>query len=142
MDFTTQLLIAAISAGTPLLLATLGGILNERAGIIQLGAEGLMLMGAVTTCIVYIRSGNLLLALLATVAVTAVLGLLHSFLCVTLRANQTMSGLAMTLFGSGLSAYLGKPISGIPLPGTSLSCIWLGWKMYRSSEKYSATWTT
>ncbi|MEK4355411.1 ABC transporter permease [Paenibacillus sp. FSL H8-0261] len=127
MDFTTQLLIAAISAGTPLLLATLGGILNERAGIIQLGAEGLMLMGAVTTCIVYIRSGNLLLALLATVAVTAVLGLLHSFLCVTLRANQTMSGLAMTLFGSGLSAYLGKPISGIPLPGTSpkLHLAWL-----------------
>lgn len=127
MDFTTQLLIAAISAGTPLLLATLGGILNERAGIIQLGAEGLMLMGAVTTCIVYIRSGSLLLALLATVAVTAVLGLLHSFLCVTLRANQTMSGLAMTLFGSGLSAYLGKPISGVPLPGTSpkLHLTWL-----------------
>ncbi|ULO06320.1 ABC transporter permease [Paenibacillus sp. 19GGS1-52] len=127
MDFTTQLLIAAISAGTPLLLATLGGILNERAGIIQLGAEGLMLMGAVITCIVYIRSGSLIVALLATVAVTAVLGLLHSFLCVTLRANQTMSGLAMTLFGSGLSAYLGKPISGIPLPGTSpkLHLSWL-----------------
>lgn len=127
MDFTTQLLIAAISAGTPLLLATLGGILNERAGIIQLGAEGLMLMGAVTTCIVYIRSGNLMFALLATVAVTAVLGLLHAFLSVTLRANQTMSGLAMTLFGSGLSAYLGKPISGIPLPGTSpkLHLTWL-----------------
>jgi ABC-type uncharacterized transport system permease subunit len=126
MDFTTQLIIAAISAGTPLLLATLGGILNERAGIIQLGAEGLMLMGAVINCIVYIRTGNLALALLATVAITAVLGLLHSFLCVTLRANQTMSGLAMTLFGSGLSAYIGKPISGIPLPGTSPK-LDLGW---------------
>lgn len=119
MDFTIQLIIAAISAGTPLLLATLGGILNERAGIIQLGAEGLMLMGAVSTCIVYIQSGNLLLALLAAMAISAVLGLVHSFLCVTLRANQTMSGLAMTLFGSGLSAYLGKSISGIPLPGFS-----------------------
>lgn len=75
MDFTTQLLIAAISAGTPLLLATLGGILTERAGIIQLGAEGLMLMGAVTTCIVYIRSGNLILALLSAVAITALLGM-------------------------------------------------------------------
>lgn len=117
MDFITQLLIAAISAGTPLLLATLGGILNERAGIIQLGAEGLMLMGAVTTCIVFIRSENLALALLATIAVTGLLGLLHAFLSVTLRANQTMSGLAMTLFGSGLSAYLGKSISGNPLPG-------------------------
>ncbi|WP_379132809.1 ABC transporter permease [Paenibacillus sp. sgz500958] len=127
MDFTTQLLIAAISAGTPLLLATLGGILNERAGIIQLGAEGLMLMGAVTTCIVYIRTGNLAAALMATIAVTAALGMLHSFLCVTLRANQTMSGLAMTLFGSGLSAYLGKPVSGIPLPGSSpkLHLAWL-----------------
>lgn len=77
-----------------------------------------MLMGAVTTCIVYIRSGNLILALLSAVAITALLGMVHSFLCVTLRANQTMSGLAMTLFGSGLSAYVGKSISGIPLPGS------------------------
>ncbi|NGM82516.1 ABC transporter permease [Paenibacillus sp. 7124] len=117
MDFVTQLLIAAITAGTPLLLATLGGILNERAGIIQLGAEGLMLMGAVSTCIVFIRTENLGLALLASVGVTALLGLVHAFLSVTLRANQTMSGLAMTLFGSGFSAYLGKSISGNPLPG-------------------------
>lgn len=119
MDFTTQLLVAAISAGTPLLLATLGGILNERAGIIQLGAEGLMLMGAVTTCLVYIKTGSLGLALLSVVLVVALLGLLHAFLCVTLRANHTMSGLAMTLFGGGLSAYLGKTISGQPLPGTA-----------------------
>lgn len=117
MDFVTQLLIAAITAGTPLLLATLGGILNERAGIIQLGAEGLMLMGAVSTCIVFIRTENLGLALLASVGVTALLGLVHAFLSITLRANQTMSGLAMTLFGSGFSAYLGKSISGNPLPG-------------------------
>ncbi|MFD1775609.1 ABC transporter permease [Paenibacillus rhizophilus] len=117
MDFVTPLLIAAISAGTPLLLATLGGILNERAGILQLGAEGLMLMGAVTTCIVFIRTENLGVALLASVGVTALFGLIHAFLCITLRANQTMSGLAMTLFGSGFSAYLGKSISGNPLPG-------------------------
>lgn len=117
MDFVTQLLIAAISAGTPLLLATLGGILNERAGIIQLGAEGLMLMGAVTLCLVFLRTGNLYLGLLGSLVVTAGLGLVHAFLTVTLRANQTMSGLAMTLFGSGLSAYLGKSISGNPLPG-------------------------
>lgn len=119
MDFTTQLLIAAISAGTPLLLATLGGILNERAGIIQLGAEGLMLMGAVTTCLVYLDTGSLVLALLAVFIVTAVLGFLHAFLCVTLRANHTMSGLAMALFGGGLSAYLGKSVSGHPLPGSA-----------------------
>ncbi|MBC8081019.1 MAG: ABC transporter permease [Gorillibacterium sp.] len=126
MNFTA-LLVAAIAAGTPLLLATLGGILNERAGIIQLGAEGLMLMGAVTTCLTYMRTGSLILALLAAVAITAVLGLMHAFITVTLRANQTMTGLAMTLFGSGFSAYLGKSVSGLPLPGTSpkLELPWL-----------------
>lgn len=123
----TSLLIAAIAAGTPLLLATLGGILSERSGIIQLGAEGLMLMGAVTTCLVYMRTGSLILALLAAILVTALLGLLHAFITVTLRANQTMTGLAMTLFGSGFSAYLGKSVSGLPLPGSSpkLELPWL-----------------
>jgi len=123
----TSLLVAAIAAGTPLLLATLGGILSERSGIIQLGAEGLMLMGAVTTCITYMRTGSLILALLAAVLVTALLGLLHAFITVTLRANQTMTGLAMTLFGSGFSAYLGKSVSGLPLPGSSpkLELPWL-----------------
>ncbi|WP_238540471.1 ABC transporter permease [Paenibacillus mucilaginosus] len=97
--------------------AALGGILIERSGITQLGAEGLMLMGAVTSCIVFIQTGSLTLALLAVLAVSAVLGLVHGVLCVTLRANQVVSGLAMTLFGTGLSAYLGKPVSGQPLPG-------------------------
>lgn len=118
-DFTIQLLVAAVAAGTPLLLATLGGILNERAGIIQLGAEGLMLMGAVVTCLVYINTGSLGLTLVSVFLVTSLLGLLHAFLTVTLRANHAMTGLAMTLFGGGLSAYLGKSISGQPLPGTA-----------------------
>ncbi|QJC53435.1 ABC transporter permease [Paenibacillus albicereus] len=117
MDFITLLLAAAIASGTPLLIATLGGILSERAGIIQLGTEGIMLMGAVSACLVYIRSGSLSLALFAAVLVSAVLGLVHAFLTVTLRANHIVSGLAMTLFGAGLSAYLGKPVAGQPLPG-------------------------
>ncbi|WP_199617363.1 ABC transporter permease [Paenibacillus alkalitolerans] len=117
MDFTIQLLIAAAASGTPLLLAALGGILNERSGIIQLGAEGLMLMGAVTACVTYLQTGSIALTLLSVLCASAVLGLVHAFVCVTLRANQIMAGLAMTLFGSGLSAYLGKPFSGIPLSG-------------------------
>ena len=117
MDLITQLLVAALSSGTPLLFATLGGILIERSGIIQLGAEGLMLMGAVAACLTYLHTGSLALTLLAALAVGAALGLIHSALTVTLRANQIVSGLAMTLFGTGLSAYLGKSITGQPIPG-------------------------
>ncbi|MUT67066.1 ABC transporter permease [Paenibacillus sp. NEAU-GSW1] len=117
MDLFTQLLVAAVSSGTPLLIATLGGILIERSGIIQLGAEGLMLMGAVIACMTYLNTGNLAVTILAACAISAVLGLVHAFLCVTLRANQIVSGLAMTLFGAGLSAYLGKSIAGQPVTG-------------------------
>ncbi|MEI8095447.1 MAG: ABC transporter permease [Spirochaetales bacterium] len=117
MEVFTQLLTAAIASGTPLLFVTLGGILIERSGIIQLGAEGLMLMGAVTAAGTYLATGNLVLALLAVLLVTGALGMLHAFLTVTLRANQIVSGLALTLFGSGLSAYLGKAFTGIPVAG-------------------------
>lgn len=116
MDVVIQLLNAAIASGTPLLFATLGGILIERSGVIQLGAEGLMLMGAVAACLTFLNSGSLTLTLLAVIAVSAVLGLLHASLTVSLRTNQIVTGLALTLFGSGLSAYLGKPVSGIPVP--------------------------
>lgn len=127
MDIVTQLIVSAISSGTPLLLAVLGGILIERSGITQLGAEGLMLMGAVTSCLVFIQTGSLALTLLSVLAVGGVLGILHGFLCVTLHANQVVSGLAMTIFGAGLSAYLGKRVSGIPLPGAvpKLDLPWL-----------------
>ncbi len=126
MELVTQLLTAAMAAGTPLLFAVLGGILIERSGIIQLGAEGLMLMGAVTAAITFLATSNLVVALLAVVVVTGLLGGLHAFLTVTLRANQIVSGLAMTLFGAGLSAYLGKKITGIPLQG-AVAKIDLGW---------------
>ncbi|MFC5648498.1 ABC transporter permease [Paenibacillus solisilvae] len=116
MDVIIQLLNAAIASGTPLLFATLGGILIERSGVIQLGAEGLMLMGAVVACLTFLHTGSLTLTLLAVSAVSAVLGLLHASLSVSLRANQIVTGLSLTLLGSGLSAYLGKPVSGIPVP--------------------------
>ena len=117
MELITQLLVAAMAAGTPLLFATLGGILIERSGIIQLGTEGLMLMGAVTAAITFLATGNLIVTVLVVLLVTGLLGALHAFLTVTLRANQIVSGLALTLFGAGLSAYLGKKITGIPLQG-------------------------
>ncbi len=117
MEMILPLLSAAIAAGTPLLFVTLGGILIEKSGIIQLGAEGLMLMGAVTAAGAFLATGSLLFALLAVLVVTGLLGLLHAALTISLRANQIVSGLALTLFGGGLSAYLGKSITGIPLGG-------------------------
>jgi ABC-type uncharacterized transport system permease subunit len=127
MEIITQLIVSAISSGTPLLLAVLGGILIERSGITQLGAEGLMLMGAVTSCLLYIHTGNLALAILCVLVVSGLLGLLHGVLCVSLHANQVVCGLAMTIFGTGLSAYLGKPVSGQPLTGAvpKLHLAWL-----------------
>ena len=73
-------------------------------------------MGAVVACLTFLHLGSLTLTLLAVIAVSAVLGILHASLTVSLRTNQIVTGLALTLFGSGLSAYLGKPVSGIPVP--------------------------
>lgn len=118
MDMLIQIIVAAVGSGTPLLFATLGGILIERSGIIQLGAEGLMLMGAVVACMTFIHTGSLGLTLLSVFFVSAILGIVHGFLCVSLVSNQIVSGLAMTLFGAGLSAYLGKPYTGNPIMGS------------------------
>ncbi|MGF7048977.1 simple sugar transport system permease protein [Paenibacillus sp. DS2015] len=118
MDFIMNLLVVAISAGTPLLFAALGGILCERSGVVNLGTEGIMLMGAVSACLTYIHSGSFILAVLAAIGSGCLLGLLHSFLSITLKANQNVSGLGITLFGTGLSAYLGKPAAGTPIPGS------------------------
>ncbi|OUM96594.1 MAG: ABC transporter permease [Thermobacillus sp. ZCTH02-B1] len=117
MEMIIQIAAAAMSAGTPLLFAVLGGLLIERSGIIQLGAEGVMLMGAVAAALCCIRTGSPAAALAAALAVGATLGLLHAFLTVSLRVNQIVSGLALTLFGSGLSAFLGRSIAGQPMPG-------------------------
>lgn len=112
------ILVAAISGGTSLLFAVLGGILNEKAGVINLGTEGIMLIGAVTSAIFYIQTENLLITFFVMLVATGLLGLLHAFICITLRANQIVSGLAVTLFGTGLSAYLGKSVAGVPIPVT------------------------
>ncbi|WP_078434016.1 ABC transporter permease [Metabacillus halosaccharovorans] len=115
MDVTVLLLTAAISSGTPLLFAVLGGILSEKAGVIHLGTEGIMLIGAVTSSIIFLQTESLIITFFGALLASAVLGLIHAFLCITLRANQIVSGLAITLFGTGMSAYLGKAVAGVAL---------------------------
>lgn len=110
------LLATAITSGTPLLYAALGEILSERVGILNLGVEGMMLVGAVSGYIVTVHTHNHWMGILAAMAAGGLMAAIHAFLAVTLRANQVVSGLALTIFGTGLSSFLGKPYIGQPVP--------------------------
>ncbi len=124
MEFLIQLMIATVEMGTPLLLATLGGVISERAGVINLGMEGLMLVGALTAFVVMLHTNSALVAVCAAALAGGLVTMLHGLVCIMLRANQIASGLALTLFGTGLSGLFGsnlvgktfKPIEDIPIP--------------------------
>ena len=109
-DLFISLLAATILAGTPLLYATLGEMLTERSGVLNLGVEGMMLLGAFFAFFVEMKTGNHWLAVLAAGLGTGCIGLLHGVACLVFQGNQTVSGLALTIFGVGLSDYLGAVI--------------------------------
>ena len=103
----------AIFYGSPLLYAALGEVLTERSGVLNLGVEGMMLMGAVAASWTSSNASGpgwlvLVLAVLAAMVVAALTALIHAFLVITLRVNQTVSGLAITIFAgaAGLSSYI------------------------------------
>ncbi len=108
-------LAAAIKAGTPILYATLGEILAERTGILNLGLEGMMLIGALTGFLICSMSNDPWLGVLAAIISGGLLAMIHAFLTITLRAQQVVSGLALTMFGMGLSGFLGKVVIGVPI---------------------------
>jgi simple sugar transport system permease protein len=108
-------LAAAVAAGTPLFLAGLGELLTERSGIINIGVEGMMLVGAVTAFLVANATSSVALGLVAGSLAGASLALLHAFLSISLRANQIVSGLALVIFGGGIATFVGRPIEGLPL---------------------------
>ncbi len=111
-----SILAAAVTAGTPILYAALGELITERAGILNLGVEGVMLVGAVSGFIAAVATGSCWWGLLGAMAAGGAVAFIHGLLTITLRANQTVSGLALTLFGTGLSGYLGKSYIGMPAP--------------------------
>ncbi|SDZ95824.1 nucleoside ABC transporter membrane protein [Desulfuromusa kysingii] len=111
------LLDATVRAGTPILFATLGAIINERAGIINLGIEGLMLIGALAGFSGTYLSGSLLVGVLAAFCATFAAGSIHAFITVQLRGNQIVSGLALTMFGIGITALFGKEMVGQTIVG-------------------------
>ncbi len=91
---------SAVIAGTPILFAALGELVTERAGVMNLGVEGMMLIGAVTGFMAAIVTGNVWLGMAAAMFAGGVMGLIQAILTVSLRANQVVSGLALTLFGT------------------------------------------
>lgn len=105
-----NLLASGIRYGTGILFASIGEVFAERAGVLNLGVEGMMLMGAMTAYGTAHATGNPWLGLLAAAGVGGLLALLHAFVTVTLRADQVVSGLALTFVGTGLSAVLGTPL--------------------------------
>ena len=108
------LLEATVSFGALLYLAALGEMITEKAGILNLGVEGMMAIGAVTGFVVALQTGNPWVALVAAIGAGALAGLLHGLFTVVLGAEQVVSGLSLTILGIGLAAYIGKGSVGRP----------------------------
>lgn len=116
MDEIAQTLQRTLLVATPLLLATVGEIFAERAGILNLGLEGLISVGAVAAFVVTSLTGNLWAGIFAALVAGFFLALIHAFVSVTLRASQVVSGLALSMLGMGIAGMWGKPFIGQSLP--------------------------
>ncbi len=105
--FIINIIGAGLRTGTPLLFATLGELITERAGVLNLGVEGMMLVGALTGFAVAYGTGNPWLGVLMAMLAGGGLSLLHGLVAITLRGDQVVSGLALTFVGRGLTSVLG-----------------------------------
>ncbi|HEV8339500.1 MAG TPA: ABC transporter permease [bacterium] len=115
MEDVVSTIIRALALGSPLLWAALGEIYAERSGVVNLGVEGMMILGAFLAFAVAQTTGNPALGLVAAAGIGGAAALLHAAMAITLRANQYVSGLALTMLGLGLSAVLGRRWEGLPL---------------------------
>ena len=124
MELLASIISSTLNAGTPLLIAAVGILIHEKSGVLNLGIEGIMLMGAVTGFGVTLSTGSFALGFAAGFGVGLLLGLLFAFFTIGIHANQYAAGLALTLFGTGLSAFIGQPMQGAALPSRApLGCI-------------------
>ncbi|WP_438396354.1 ABC transporter permease [Caballeronia sp. DA-9] len=117
---------SAVVAAIPLMYAGAGELVAEKSGVLNLGVEGMMLMGAVTGYAVTAITGNPWLGIAGAVVAGVLMSLVFAFLTITMLANQVATGLSLTIFGIGFSAYIGKPytsaavrasIDVLPIPG-------------------------
>ena len=116
LTFLENLLAAGVARGTPLAFATLGEVLTERSGVLSLGVEGMMLLGASVGFGVAQHTGSAALGLAAAMAAAALLSLIHAGVTVTLAGDHVVSGLGLGFLGSGLASVLGANMVGIPGP--------------------------
>lgn len=110
MDFI-NILQAGVASGTVLLFATLGEVLAERSGVLNLGVEGMMLIGAMSAYSIAVRLDNPWLGVLVAVLFAGALSQIHAFISIALQADQVVSGLALTFVGTGVSLVLGEGLS-------------------------------
>jgi simple sugar transport system permease protein len=127
MEWIVPFILTVITASTPLLLAATGELVTEKSGVLNLGVEGMMLVGAIAGFAVTASSGSATLGILAAVVAGVLMSLIFAFLTLTLMANQVATGLALTIFGVGFSALVGsgfvgfaiEPLPGLAIPGIS-----------------------
>lgn len=125
METFALLIAASINAGTPLLLAALGLLINEKSGVVNLGSEGMMLVAAIVGFAATVHTGSVTLGLIAGAASGVLLAGLFAWLTVWLGANQVATGLALSLFGTGVSAYIGINYVSKTLQNSKFSIPWL-----------------
>jgi len=116
-EFLIPLFAATVQSGTPVLYATLGEMMTEKGGVLNLGVEGMMAVSALAAFVVSQATGSPWLGFLAGGAAGMAMGALHGFVCITCLGNQVVSGLALTILGLGLTNFLGVPYVGLRAPG-------------------------
>ncbi len=138
MEAIIIILQAGVATGTVLLFATLGELFAERSGVMNLGVEGMMLMGAMSAYSVAIATGNPWLGVLVAMLAAGLLSQIHAFITITLQADQVVSGLALTFLGAGISLVLGEGLSKAGtvslLPSFSIPVL----AKFRSSVQFSS----
>ena len=117
LDLLSNIFYAMVRTGTPLLLVALGELVCEKSGVLNLGQEGMMLFGAVIGFIVALSTGNLWLGVLLAMSAGMLLSMLFAAVALGFNANQVATGLALTIFGVGLSTFVGAAWVGKPLAG-------------------------
>ena len=117
MEFLTPAILTIITAATPLLFAALGELITEKSGVLNLGVEGMMIMGAITGFVVVHYTGSAPVAIIASMIAGALVAAIFAVLVLVFHASQVPTGLALTIFGIGLSALIGQSMIGVAYDG-------------------------
>ncbi|MGL1930564.1 MAG: ABC transporter permease [Desulfotalea sp.] len=116
-EIIIPLLAATVQSGTPVLFATLGAIVNEKSGVLNLGVEGVMIVGALAGFLTSYSTGSPFLGLVAAGISGLLFASVHGVVCIWFQGNQVVSGLAITILGTGLANYIGTSYVGLKAPG-------------------------